>query len=80
MKFIPVVFVLILAACSGHRNFDESFSECRFEMMKVRMARPDMKFDKDPAWDRIFMRGLVIDCMKAKGIDSIPTEKLELIQ
>ena len=70
---------VFLVGCGEQKSFDRAFDECRYDVTKIRLSRPDMKFDKDPTWDRTLTRALVAECMRAKGFSSIPTDKQELI-
>ena len=71
--------ILLLVGCGEQKSFDRAFDECRYDVTKIRFSRPEMKFDKDPTWDRTLTRSLVAECMRAKGFNSIPTDKQELI-
>lgn len=69
----------LLVGCGEQKSFDRAFDECRYDVTKIRFSRPDMKFDKDPVWDKTLTRSLVAECMRAKGFNSIPADKQELI-
>jgi hypothetical protein len=69
-----------LAGCGEHKSFDRAFDECRYDVTKVKASRADMRFDKDPVWDKTLTRALVSECMRSKGFDSIPVDKQELIK
>lgn len=76
---ISACVILVCLGCSEQKSFDRAFDECRYDVTKIRLSRPDMKFDKDPTWDRTLARALVAECMRAKGFSSIPADKQELI-
>lgn len=78
LVLIACAFVL-LVGCGEQKSFDRAFDECRYDVTKVKVNRAEMKFDKDPTWDRTLTRSLVAECMRAKGFDSIPADKQELI-
>jgi hypothetical protein len=81
MKILGVMAFacVFLLGCGEQKSFDRAFDECRYDVTKVKAGRADMKFDKDPAWDKTLTRSLVAECMRSKGFDSIPRDKQELI-
>lgn len=79
MRLMFLLLAFSLSGCGERKSFDRAFDECRYDVTKVRLSRADMKFDKDPVWDKTLTRSLVAECMRSKGFDSIPTDKQELI-